>query len=747
MTAASPTDPLLAEFERRNAPRGLFERYAQGRLGHAGERMAVVAAAALAFAFVATPGIALAALVPVLVGEAIDVAVLRRALARLAAGADWQKLLHGATASASVQAMGGALAVAIIWYASPTREANLFAMACLAGAALNAGLVITFSRPPVLARLAIYGAVPPLLFAIDHVHAPTDRHTYDLMATLLMAYSVWVAVRYTARGYLRQRAQHRDLLIRRAALEEANQRLRTQRSEARQLASVAQNASDGVVIADRRLVVSWVNTSLARMLGDPLSALVGLPLVEVLHRRRTDLAGDEDLESRLAGGERYRGEMRGKSRDGSELWLEVTIVPTHGPDGALETVICIARDVTEARQQARSLAEAKRAAETAARAKAEFLATVSHEIRTPMNGIVGMAELLSEAGLEGKPRHYAETIRGAADALLHIVNDVLDLSRLEAGKLSIHPAPFDPAACLRSAVDLLRPQAEEKGLALTLDITPALPPLLEGDAGRIRQILINLIGNAIKFTDEGQVAVRVRHSNVSGRVTLTVAVEDTGIGIAPDQIEPIFERFAQASDPAGGTGLGLTVARMLARRMRGDIDVSSTQGAGSAFTLTLALPAVETNPAGRPVPEPAPAVPAEDTAGLRVLVADDNAINRILIERLLHGAPARLTFARDGQEAVEHALAAPPDVVFMDMSMPVMDGLEAAAELRRAGLERPVIVALTANAFAADRARCLAAGMDAFLSKPVRRVDLLEQLEAARAILAERDGSRTGAAV
>lgn len=326
-----------------------------------------------------------------------------------------------------------------------------------------------------------------------------------------------------------------------------------------------------------------------------------------------------------------------------------------------------------------------------------------------MNGIIGMADLLCETDLSGEQREYTETIQKSANALIEIINDILDMSKLEAKKLHLTPISFDFANCLRNVIALLQFEADRKGLTLSLLGTETLPERVVGDEGRLRQVIINLVGNAIKFTEKGGVSVSVFAKRLEDEWLISLQVEDTGIGIPAHRMESIFNTFEQADAATtrrfGGTGLGLSISRMLIEAMGGEIEARSTEGAGSCFGFTVRLgasSAEKTSTSLTPV--------AENLNALRdvhVLLAEDNLVNRLVIEKFLADTPVSLEFAHDGQQAVDLVLAKCPDLVFMDMSMPVMGGIEATQNIRANEGPQPIIVALTANAFDSDRQACL----------------------------------------
>ncbi len=471
----------------------------------------------------------------------------------------------------------------------------------------------------------------------------------------------------------------------------------------------------------RRINPAWEET-----LGYPLQELISRPYVDFVHPDDRN-ATTEEAKSNTAGEGTLLFENRYRRKDGSYRWLAWKTAPLV-EEGL---IYAIARDVTEQKQAAQELHQAREAAEAASRAKSDFLANVSHEIRTPMNAVIGMAELLLDTPLRSVQREYLTALKDSAESLLGLINDLLDFSRIEAGRLDLVALPFDLRELVGDTLRTLGVRAHQKGLELVSRVAPEVPPLVVGDAARLRQVIVNLVGNAIKFTGAGEVLVEVLAGEPDKDASLLAfSVSDTGIGIPPEKQRLVFEAFAQADGSTtreyGGTGLGLAIASRIVGAMGGRLELESEPGRGSRFHFEVLL---AHGPAS-------PARPAHGARvrGVRVLVVDDNATNRRILEETLSHWRMRPTLAAGGQEALaalERAAARgkPFPLVLLDANMPEMDGFALAERMRRRrGLARTRVLMLTSGPRPGDERRAMALGVSSYLIKPVKQSDLLDRI-------------------
>jgi PAS domain S-box-containing protein len=498
-----------------------------------------------------------------------------------------------------------------------------------------------------------------------------------------------------------------------------DQRLRDQHFYTR---SLIESNIDALMTTDQRGIITDVNKQTEALTGCTRDELIGAPFRNHFTDPQRAEAGIHRV---LNEGKVTNYELTARARDGKLTVVSYNATTFHDRDRSLQGVFAAARDITERKQYEESLREATHRAEQANRAKSEFLANMSHEIRTPMNAVIGLSYLLGQTSLDEQQAAFLAKVNLASKSLLVVLNNVLDLSKIEAGELIVESSPFSLRTLLQELADVMGAQAEAKGIAFAIDAPDDLPRALEGDATRLSQVLINLLSNAIKFTEHGSVKLRVRQLAATlERVTLSFVVQDTGIGIAPDVQERLFAPFAQADASItrrfGGTGLGLSIVKRLVNIMGGEVGLSSTPGSGSEFRVVLdfALPSAD----AVALLEAPPAAAGECALrGIRVLVVDDSEINLDVTKRILELEGAEVCLASNGQEAFERLQADPRliDVVLMDVQMPVLDGHDATKrirlELRMADLP---IIALTAGALSSERQRATSAGMDDYVIKP-----------------------------
>ena len=486
-------------------------------------------------------------------------------------------------------------------------------------------------------------------------------------------------------------------------------------------------SSEGIVTDWNEQATSTFGWSAAEALGQPIDQMICVDQEHVI-------AGEENVGSSTASSIFTRGRVETQARHKSGLLFSVEMAPSAIQVGDKQMFAVFVHDVTERKLVEQHMEEARASAEAANRAKSEFLANMSHEIRTPLNGVIGMTDLTLETELTRDQRDYLETVKLSADSLLGVINDILDFSKIEAGKIELEELSVDLRECVEATLKTVALRADEKGLELLCDISPELPDTISSDPGRLRQIITNLVGNAIKFTDEGEVSVTLRSAlSIEAGPLLHVTVADTGIGIAPEKIERIFESFSQADTSTtrhyGGTGLGLTISRRLIEIMGGRIWVESQVGRGSQFHFEVPLKeATRSNPCSEALSS------LQGLAGVKVLIIDDNRTNRRILEGLLAQWGMDATSAADGESALQKLEEAtssgePYRLILTDMHMPKMDGFMVVQELQKGSQgSAATVMMLSSGGHRGDAAKCQELGIAAYLLKPVRRTELQEAI-------------------
>ena len=518
----------------------------------------------------------------------------------------------------------------------------------------------------------------------------------------------------------------------------AEEKLRVSEEQYRLLAD---NAVDNIWIMGISRTFTYVSPSIKNILGYTSAEFMERSLEEILTPDSLPIAREyfDRLDASIQSGippENFRGELRAYRKDGTIVWTEVTASPIFDASGAIAELVGVTRDVSERKRYEFELERAREAAEAANLAKSEFLSNMSHEIRTPMNGIMGMAQLLAYTELTDEQQEYLDAIKTSSDGLLSLINDILDLSKIEAGKIELESREFSLRASISDVITTQISLIHRKGLTITTDISPDVPDNLIGDQLRLKQILINLLSNAIKFTPQGGIRIAVVVAEWSDCIVLlNLSVTDSGIGIAPGVLEKIFDPFVQADGSTtrkyGGTGLGLSICTRLAELMGGRIWVESEEGGGSTFTVASPFTINDAidqchdsrRSDGMSVHWNGPA--------LAILVVDDLEVNLMFASRILEKVGHTVVTAHNGQEALDAWGEGRFDLILMDIQIPVMNGIQATRVIRereeRSGGRVPII-ALTAHALQGERENILSQGVDGYLAKPIQISVLFDEL-------------------
>ncbi|NPV62048.1 MAG: PAS domain-containing protein [Methanotrichaceae archaeon] len=511
---------------------------------------------------------------------------------------------------------------------------------------------------------------------------------------------------------------------------EAEEALQSREREVRALLDATE---DVVFLMDREMRIIASNESLCRCLRSNADRILGSRLGPLLPPY---LAGERTSQIRKAIEERravrFEDQYRGRVFDNS-------ICPIFDSEGRVSKLAVHARDITAQKRNEAELLRSKETAEAALKARSEFLANTSHEIRTPMNAVIGMSELLLDTDLTAEQQDYVTTIKTSGESLLTVINDILDFSKIEEGKLELENKPFGLRDLIEDCISLFAAKARDKGLIMSYRIDPATPPVIMGDPDRLRQILVNLLSNAVKFTEEGEISVDVASRTVEGDCEVYFAVKDTGIGIPIHLQDRLFQSFCQLDSTTtrryGGTGLGLAISKRLTELLGGNIWVESEPGKGSVFHFTIQTEICD--PGSKMPPSPGKRTgifPRDDRRSrLRILLAEDNPVNQKVALRMIEHLGCRADVAANGSEVLQALSEKPYDLILMDVQMPEMDGLEATRRIKTMFRPSPTIIAMTACVIKGDKEICMDAGMDGYISKPVRMAELEDVLDSCKA--------------
>lgn len=503
--------------------------------------------------------------------------------------------------------------------------------------------------------------------------------------------------------------------------------LRNNQSQLHLLSIIAERTVNGVVITNNKGQIEWVNSSFTKITGYTLEEVEGKPPGSFLQGPDSDKNTIKYMGSMIKHGLDFSAEIINYHKDGTKYWIKVSGHPIKNEKGEVIKYFALEEDITTRMATEQALRDAKEKADASSYAKDIFLANMSHEMRTPLNAMLGMGNQLKKTRLNQEQSFFLDTINAAADHLLVVINDILDLSRIEAGKLQLEDVDFDIVSLISRCMQVLSPKAEEKGIDFKMHIDERISKAVIGDPYRLNQILLNLLNNSIKFTNEGRVSIEVLViKDEFEQQHLRFIVEDTGIGMDEKFTRHIFQKFTQEDSSIarkyGGTGLGLNITKQLVELMDGEIHVKSVKGKGSLFLVDLVFKK------GREeniIKEQKIEVSSSILRGVKVLLVEDNEMNRILARTILKNYNAHIVEAENGLKAIELIQNESFDIVLMDIQMPIMGGFEATSHIREKLNMNIPIIALTANALKGEKEKCINAGMDAYLSKPFKDEDLV----------------------
>ncbi|AFK04965.1 multi-sensor hybrid histidine kinase [Emticicia oligotrophica DSM 17448] len=516
-------------------------------------------------------------------------------------------------------------------------------------------------------------------------------------------------------------------LLHNRVIEETKQKIRYQ-EELKKLAVVAEKTDNAIVITDAQGKIEWVNQGFSRITGYFLNEVKGKTPGEVLQGQETNIETRKYISEQIKLRNSFRTEILNYSKTGEKYWVELSIQPIYDNEGILTNFIAIESDITDRKNYEARLQEAKEKAEEASRVKQEFLAVVSHEIRTPLNAILGMMNLIQKTHLTQLQTDYISTVQISAENLQGIINSILDFSKIETGKMTLQKIPFNLKKTLQNIISSNEFKAEQKGIGLFLKFDEKLNTTVTGDSIRLSQVLLNLVSNAIKFTEIGRITIEARLvTKMNNALVVEFVISDTGKGIAPENLKLIFESFTQEdssiSRKYGGTGLGLSISKQLIEIMGGDLRVKSELGKGSTFTFVIGFPISQ-----EPLDEIKQShLSSNSLIGKKILLVEDNAMNQFFAQKLLEGWGMKVEIAHNGREGVEKFRSKYYDCILMDIQMPEMDGFQA-TKLIRAESPKIPIIALTALMIEEEIDHFTRVGMNDYIGKPFVADELLAKL-------------------
>ncbi|RYJ45008.1 ATP-binding protein [Flavobacterium beibuense] len=493
---------------------------------------------------------------------------------------------------------------------------------------------------------------------------------------------------------------------------------------------IALDETSGVIIFDKEGKITFVNDTTCSITKFKRKELIGKSIKDT-KTAYGNTGAFSNLWNTINSGAVWRNEVNSETKDGKQYWVEVVVVPFLDSKGIPFKFVEIANDITDRKAVEAELIKAKEIAEKAIFVKDSFMANMSHEIRTPMNAIIGFTDLLARTELNEKQKEFVTNVQTAGDNLLLIINDILDLSKIESGKLVIEKSQFNLKHTLKHVYDLLKVKASQNGVEFNLFLDANMPETVLGDKGRINQVLMNLAGNALKFTEEGEVTISVKKiDDTDGNCRLKFSIKDTGIGIPEDKLNTIFERFTQAEESTtrrfGGTGLGLNIVKQLVELMDGELGVKSTLGKGSEFYFILDFD--KTCESGTIEEKVEEKQPAESLGSLSIMLCEDNILNQHLAKNIIKGFGFDIDIANNGQEGIDLLAKNNYDLILMDLQMPVKDGYQTTVFIREELKNNVPIIAITAHSLIGEQQKCFDLGMNAYVSKPFKQHELLEKI-------------------